>query len=71
MTVLDPAVAVQHSPLSRLEPPDAVVSAPPQLVRVRPNRSSRRVLPRPLRRTFGPIAVVLLWYAASATGVLP
>jgi sulfonate transport system permease protein len=72
MTVLGPAITASNPSLSRPQSQDVVeVSAAPQLVRVRPDRKSRHGLPRPLRRTFGPIAVFLLWYVASATGVLP
>lgn len=47
------------------------VSPAARLVGITPRRQARRGLPRPLRRTIGPIAVLLLWQTLSATGVLP
>jgi sulfonate transport system permease protein len=43
------------------------------LVSLRPaaKRDRRRSLPRPLRRTLGPLGVLLIWYVLSATGLLP
>src|SRR2546429_2631464 len=41
-------------------------------VTIGPARSRRgRQLPRPVRRTVGPVAVLVLWWVLSATGVLP
>lgn len=34
-------------------------------------RKNRLALPRPVRRTLGPLGVLLIWYVASATGLLP
>ena len=34
-------------------------------------RKNRLALPRPVRRTLGPIGVLVIWYVASATGLLP
>jgi sulfonate transport system permease protein len=53
---------------------DSPVEAAPaaELVEIRPRKAVRRWQPpRPLRRALGPIALLLLWYVLSATGVLP
>ena len=34
-------------------------------------RGGRLALPRPVRRVFGPLGVLLVWYVLSATGLLP
>jgi sulfonate transport system permease protein len=58
--------------LTRPEPPDGT---PPPAARVTirgTSRSVRRVrIPRSVRRTAGPVGLVLLWFLTSATGVLP
>ncbi|ARH95686.1 ABC transporter permease [Streptomyces sp. MOE7] len=41
-----------------------------ELVRVVPVSGRRRVVPRWVRRTVGPVALVVLWQVLSATGVL-
>jgi sulfonate transport system permease protein len=73
MSTLGSAVVEpQHSDVSeRLLGRPQAVAAHPQLVRIRPRRLAGRGLPRPLRRVVGPLAVVLIWQVASATGLLP
>jgi sulfonate transport system permease protein len=41
------------------------------LKRIQPASAARKGLPRWLRRTVGPVLLVLLWHLASVTGVLP
>jgi sulfonate transport system permease protein len=43
----------------------------PQTLRPATKRKNRLALPRPVRRTLGPLGVLVIWYLASATGVLP
>ncbi|WP_323034025.1 ABC transporter permease subunit [Paracoccus sp. (in: a-proteobacteria)] len=40
-------------------------------VRLKPATARGRQVPRWIRRTIGPVTLVLIWHAASATGVLP
>ncbi|AGZ42720.1 ABC transporter permease subunit [Actinoplanes friuliensis] len=61
------------SDLIRTEaPPQAALPAREQ-VTLRPSsrRDRRPVVPRPVRRALGPLGVLAIWYALSATGVLP
>src|SRR5437879_13146263 len=52
--------------------PSALAERAIDLVTIEPARTRRRRgLPRPVRRAIGPVAVLLLWYLLSATGVLP
>ncbi|WP_237323821.1 ABC transporter permease [Streptomyces sp. MOE7] len=53
-------------------PPAGSAEAVPgvELVRVVPVSGRRRVVPRWVRRTVGPVALVVLWQVLSATGVL-
>ena len=52
--------------------PPAPPSTPEQVTLIPEARRSRRFsVPRPVRRACGPLGVLLLWYALSATGVLP
>lgn len=74
MTVLDPvAEALLHSPDEAVQPatPGQAKTGSPQLVRIKPKRLARQGLPRPLRRAIGPLAVLLIWELASASGLLP
>jgi sulfonate transport system permease protein len=74
MTVLDPvAEALLHSPDESVQPATSgqVKTDSPQLVRIKPKRLARQGLPRPLRRAIGPLAVLLIWELASASGLLP
>jgi sulfonate transport system permease protein len=41
------------------------------LVSLRPASGRRCTLPRPLRRAIGPVVLLALWLASSATGLLP
>ncbi|WNI14834.1 ABC transporter permease [Actinacidiphila sp. ITFR-21] len=58
------------------EPPAEVQAQPPSVTRggvetIRPaHERSRRGVPRPVRRSFGPIGALLLWWLLSRTGVL-
>jgi sulfonate transport system permease protein len=72
MSVLDPAVVAPH-PAGDAGPYAASQSgvAGPQLVSIKPWQLAGHGLPRPLRRAIGPLAVVLVWHLASATGLLP
>lgn len=58
-------------PCGRPDPVVEPLASAPLLVRVQPARQAGRGLPRPLRRAVGPLLLVGLWHAASATGVLP
>ncbi|MDH2399922.1 ABC transporter permease [Bradyrhizobium sp. SSUT18] len=74
MTVLDPvAEALLHSPDEAVQPATSgqAKTDSPQLVRIKPKRLARQGLPRPLRRAIGPLAVLLIWELASASGLLP
>lgn len=73
MSVLDPAVGTPHvsAEAPRWPAPSQVGADTLPLVSIRPRRLASRHLPRPLRRAIGPLAVLLLWQGASATGLLP
>jgi len=73
MSVLDPAVGVPHSSseAARRPAPQQAAAGAPQLASIKPRRLAGHGLPRPLRRTIGPLAVLLLWQIASVTGLLP
>jgi sulfonate transport system permease protein len=59
-------------PLRTLAGPEGGRASPPPHVDARPGGRprSRARLPRPVRRAVGPLAVVLLWQALSAAGVI-
>lgn len=64
---IDPAFAP-----TREARPAAIPAVPAQRqVRLKPATAQGRQVPRWLRRTTGPLALVLAWHLASVTGVLP
>jgi sulfonate transport system permease protein len=73
MSVLDPAVGTPHASSEnvRRSGPRRLAADAPRLVSIKPRRLVGDGLPRPLRRAIGPLAVLLLWQVASATGLLP
>jgi len=54
---------------------DRVLTAVPiketETLRPATRRTHRLALPRPVRRTLGPLGVLMIWYVLSATGLLP
>ncbi|MCB5906342.1 ABC transporter permease [Streptomyces pinistramenti] len=72
---LDQAVAGQAPPdtsagAAALAEEGAPAGPPPELSRVVPVSGRRRSVPRWLRRTVGPVALLVLWQMLSATGAL-
>ncbi|MFG2222796.1 ABC transporter permease [Streptomyces sp. NPDC048644] len=72
---LDQAVAGQVPPdtsagAAALAEEGASAGPPPELSRVVPVSGRRRSVPRWLRRTVGPVALLALWQVLSASGVL-
>ncbi|MDX3928538.1 MAG: ABC transporter permease subunit [Shinella sp.] len=55
----------------RIDPAPASPMRQIAMQRIDPASDARRGLPRWLRRTFGPVLLVLLWHLASVSGVLP
>ncbi len=52
--------------------PLPAADAPEPLLIIKPrSERRRRQIPRPIRRTFGPLLVLLLWWALTASGVVP
>ncbi|RWR08812.1 ABC transporter permease subunit [Paenirhodobacter populi] len=64
-------MSVTESPGTYVPPAPARRAAPAGRVRLVPTHARGRGLPRWLRRTSGPVALVALWHIASVTGVLP
>ncbi|MEU6819294.1 ABC transporter permease [Streptomyces atriruber] len=65
--------APPHTPAPDISPKSASVPAPapePELEALVPSSSRRTRVPRWLRRTSGPLALLALWQILSATGVL-
>lgn len=69
VTDLDPAFAPAREGRPAAIP--AVASPLGRLVSLKPATARGRQLPRWLRRTTGPVALVLAWHLASVTGLLP
>lgn len=70
MSVLDTAAPL-YAPKSGAKEPQAGPAAGLKLKRIEPASAARKGVPRWLRRTSGPVVLVLLWHLASVTGVLP
>ncbi|MGO4714324.1 ABC transporter permease [Bradyrhizobium sp. 2TAF24] len=73
MTVLDPATiaSLRREEPARLSRHRIPRTGAAQRIRITPKQLAGGMLPRPLRRAIGPVAVVLLWHGASVAGVLP
>lgn len=69
VTDLDPAFAPAREGRPAAIP--AVAAPSGRLVSLKPATARGRQLPRWLRRTTGPLALVLAWHLASVTGLLP
>ncbi|MCT9078879.1 ABC transporter permease [Streptomyces fulvoviolaceus] len=61
---------ISKADASRHASPDSASSASPDLVPIVPTSSRRTRVPRWLRRTTGPVLLLVLWQLLSATGVL-
>jgi sulfonate transport system permease protein len=69
---MTPEVSVLEAPSSASQPTGPPTQDVVEQITIRPTRGRRRwQLPRPVRRAFGPVGLLALWWVLSATGVLP
>lgn len=73
MTTAPDTGVLPHAPQRRPHavPAAATNPAEPLLVITPRSERHRRSIPRPVRRTFGPLLVLLAWWALTVTGVVP